>query len=485
MRSSLVLCAVLVIAGQAGAQPIPDFRPAGPGTPLPAAEIDPDINIDGVPCGGSLWLPDGSEVIFVCESATCSEEGSIDLGGVCVGGDFLGELCKLYPEFCGVAPEPELPPADPPVLTNETCAQAREQCNAEVGGQQGSCEAAMTQAAGLTAGNDRTCFGNTEMLVESIQVDVMPDVFGCEVDPLCQPISFQCGMSDLRSSGNLASIACRLEFRRLAMRQCMAGFPETSNTEPKEISGKLTLAGFAEIGVKGGNTITTTVPAGAGLRDHCGALAREGFKTCTAMENQCRVQAEGAAQVGVSEPPIEDILARIDRQRLGLNDIMVPAEAGFRGTNRGKLEPESLFYGRMRFLAAWSEFLAEHNVSPIVQGRIQLALQRTQEAYRSAQDDLVARAIGAWLIDPRTGEVGTEEMRRLFLEFVRQGELTRRGTLAEETLMQEVSLLLDTRIEAFRERVWPGIVEFGYTQPMRPRQTVLPPPLAPGQPVRP
>jgi hypothetical protein len=220
------------------------------------------------------------------------------------------------------------------------------------------------------------------------------------------------------------------------------------------------------------------MPGGAGYPRGCAAAANEGEAACDRAEQQCILAAKGGTGLVVTKS-IEQIIAQIDRKRLGLDGtgniprggVAVGPEARFRGIPRLSNEFPTLYRVRMSFLANWSAFLRDESITTSIQRRAEQAFERAQRAVLNAGDDYVAHATLAWVQNLETQRVGTPDGQAGYLRFVRSGEFGRRGAAAEVSLMRDLDLLFGTaRRERFKEKVWPGIDDFGFAQPLFPRQ---------------
>ena len=110
---------------------------------------------------------------------------------------------------------------------------------------------------------------------------------------------------------------------------------------------------------------------------------------------------------------MEELLARVDQERLGLESkgtntgrptvgMFKPnAAAGvwttrFRSIQQQPDESEEIYRARLDFLGDWSEFIERTGLQPEPQDRVELALQGAQQGVTRAEDEWIALLIEIW-----------------------------------------------------------------------------------------
>jgi DNA invertase Pin-like site-specific DNA recombinase len=201
----------------------------------------------------------------------------------------------------------------------------------------------------------------------------------------------------------------------------------------------------------GSDSITVTIPRGAGYREACAEITDRRVTACEQNNSACLSKASGSSQrlltsesanaatdktIALTEA--DKLIKKINRDRLGL--LVPPSQQApgghgqFRAVTRGKTEPMHLYIERLTFLANWSWFLKEDGVPRDLQKHLQTVFEQTQAKTEKAFADFTASAVKALVKNPRTKQAGSREDLERFKLFVEGGEMERRLLAAEQFL---------------------------------------------------
>lgn len=349
------------------------------------------------------------------------------------------------------------PPGQPGKPTKEQCQAAGRDCQSKCGGTQRACESALiggiisiiNPGVGTQPG---TCYGNTEDVLRRIR---------CREDELSN------------------NEHCRTRFREIAFYECINGIDQTNIAGTLSDSYGVNLGGFVSLGFGASTTVTVNKAPGQGSRDYCAAVGQAHSRECFGALQSCLNKAEGISPkllVGELDKEAEAFIARINRVRLGLNGTTAPLAAGgaFRPIARNTTTEDMIFYlTRVKFLANWSEFIERDKVTREQQRKVQLAFEAAQNSFKVAERRLAVLTANYFVPDPSKGKEGERLANLELLRYTRLGEYDRRMKATEKAfklaLVQSVG---KRRADKFLELAWKNIYEFGYAEPMIPRQTV-------------
>ncbi|MGN6617843.1 MAG: hypothetical protein ACTHJ5_11770 [Ilyomonas sp.] len=400
---------------------------------------------------------------------------------------FAEDLCELNPDICeeDITPNPEVPDPEPggqpekPKPTEQACQEAYQKCADDVGNKQQECLTEYAMAAASTAFKGGTCFGNSTDVMESITLTRGIDLPGGGQFPF-----YKCTRDDLKGTG-LLSLGCRLAYGKKVMQQCLDGRKESTSSETTDITFKLDLFGFGELGLGSGKEITITVPKGTGDDEKCAEYRSKVVEACRTEKSKCIAIAKGAeSRIVSAETDIDGIVQRVDKQKLGLQtghpDFQggeaASVEAGFRSLSKAPTEIQDLYVARITFLANWSGFLQEQNISASNQKKAQKEFENAQRLYEAVKEDLKATLILAFVYNPFEKRAGTDADQKRLLKFIKDKDFVRRSAFVESSMLNKLSGILGNKnLLKFRSQVWPGILEFGSSKPMKGSSQIVTP----------
>jgi len=378
-----------------------------------------------------------------------------------------------------------LPPPPPQMPTRELCQAAGEKCIANLGETQRDCEAYQLNAVRTKIVNPPpeekpgTCFGGVQDIVDRVLACA-----GSEDRLIVDPYALD----------NLYRLACRWEFQRIALDQCLNGVRAGSGGIGLSSSIPIKLGNFGSLGLTASATLSVDTPPGVGIRQHCAALGQQHLNKCTDGLLACNNAADALPRLLPDanlqtedmrlDAEAQELMARIDGPRLGLENTVQPAitirpgagaaislRGAFRPIQRNDTEAKSLWVARLRFLATWSEFLIGNDVTSEQQASAQLAFEDAQTTFWSAEARLARLTVNYLLPNPTLGAEGKRLAKLELLEYTQLKEYDMFLKAGENTLRTKLVNTLGVRkAEEFLKLGWKGIYSFGFAEPMSARR---------------
>lgn len=370
------------------------------------------------------------------------------------------------------------PPGTPDKPTKELCGWLQNRCATAASGTAATCESDMLSLAKelvdrppiSESGEPQipgTCFGEVDRILDAL-------------DP---PGIQKCTEAVLLNPNRHIHETCLVAFKRVAVRNCITGLPGEIRTEAANLNFKIDLGGYGEMGLGLSDSVSIASAPAEGDRTYCAGVARAHGKQCTAGHSACNAKAQGVSPLQVArdlDGEINELIARVDRARLGLADsATAPRTRGtFRPLGRNtNTENKVRYMTRMKFLADWSGFIERHGVTKQQQIKIQLALEGAQTSFQSSEMRLAGLVANYLIPVPSKGKRGHTadylELLRYTAPNLRFREYDRRMKAAEKTFRKAlVDGLGHRRADLFEESVWTNIHDFGFASPMNPREDV-------------
>jgi hypothetical protein len=454
-RVSTVFFAAILTFG-AAAQPPEERQGDDP--------LTPEIEIFGEDCGA----------------------GTIDVGGVCTPRAWLDDMCDLIGGCEWIPGLPPLPPdgdgggdGEPRQPTAEECDAEHDNCATSSTKAQSQCVNAASRSTAIKVAAGFTCHGNDLDIIESIEPFTIND--GPVVE--CTPANF------IGEAFDGDDEMCRFKFREIAERQCMYGIPDTQTTSTPDTFSIAVNLGFGSFNIGGGTqSITVTTSKEAGHKTRCSTIANETDNKCNDLNRACHAAAQGVSNLEISVDEVSMLLGQIDEELLGLtvdpidliggSTFAVPGIASFKPLSQEPLEPDQLYEERLRFLAHYTRFLQENSLTVEQKTALIDTFAGFQRAYMARYDYMIGLHLWAWRQVPETGEFGTDEARKLVVDYHREGGFGAQQNDLErgfETAIREI--LSASQADAFlNSDLWKGVGALGRAEPMQggPPEACLP-----------
>ena len=393
-----------------------------------------------------------------------------------------GKTVPVPPAGGGNNPPPTRP-------TKAQCEAENKDCVSKAAEGVKQCEANAAQFGRLQAARGEDCHGTGKQLLESLSVTLDYPLPGHKSEPVTGVIegtlfplgteifgrgyNVYCSMPDITGATPI-SYLCRHMFTTRVIAGCMADRDGVTNGKTTTVTTTYS-AGQGTTGQSGEqNSISVAKPPKTGFRTACVETGREKVQQCGDEKMKCDEKASGTI-AKVQATVIYDVIARIDRDRLGIHSGVahVSGTQGmlsgsfFRSLSKGEAEMDQQFALRMNFLAAWSKFLASRSVDSLSQTKVQEKLQQVQREFFETENVYISLLAGLYAPDPATGQYGSTKSRSLYDSFVVSGNLKARVLRAEATLLASVATILGAeRAALFKAEVWPGVWTFGHARPM-------------------
>jgi len=390
--------------------------------------------------------------------------------------------------------------------TVQQCQQMNAQCMQNANALTQDCKDGRTQFNHQQLANGKACHDQSlEDLLDGFRYRILWMTYACT------PADF----------GNINSVYtdnCRKQAIRRGMDRCQYGLNATSSTVGNSETFTFSFKSpVFEIGGEGSDESSFTIetPFGAGANQICMAKGTKAADQCSSDLSACNAAAsqQGSASPmlhnkivktnifntqqtfassktkskskinnakdahqqraadlpnKVAPPTIfERLRSQIDVKRLGLNNDNKPVSSRlFKPLSIEYLEIPELYLHRLQFLADWSHFLRRNNVSDADLLAMHKILQREQFKLQSEYFTEASIVEAVFEVNMQTGEAGTDALRNL-LDMYRSRDGVRRQMVSGHFRVLRDSKVIfgDTIGAEFNEKVWPGMLTFGFSAP--------------------